>query len=190
MKTYLNVVRLRFHHGERYRAHQQIDTLMQEKMQLRSGYSWRIVPFPTSLEHSLVQIRTAIPLSMPGEVQEEILLKDGDIVTFQCAFNSEIREFVAAINRKVARFGTDEEVQRKFAYVASQSGLTLLGMEQIEESQFVIKKPKTKQFTLGHRHYSVTAKLIDATAFEIAFTEGLGKKRMFGFGFIENLGVI
>lgn len=188
MKTYLSTIRLRFEESERYKAHQQIDTLIQEKIGARSAYSWRIAPFPNTPQHSLVQIRSAAKLQLPGEVEETYNFSAGDTVSFRCAFNSEIREIINGGKRK-ERIGSLEEVLAKLNSVAEKNGIAILAAEQIADAIYEIKKKGT-QFILGHRYLSVIAQVNEPALFEIAISEGLGKKRMFGFGFIESAEVL
>lgn len=188
MKAFLNTIKLRVPAHERYRAHQQIDTLVQERLSVRFPYSWKIQPFPGIDHYSLVQIVSASKLDLPGEKALNYDFSDGDLVSFECQFNSEFRERTQPnqVNR-TARIGTEDEVLGLLKSAGLKNGFEVIAAEQIDEASYRIKKQGVKPFILGHRHLSIVAKIISKEAFEVAITEGIGKKRMFGFGLIDKL---
>lgn len=191
MKIYSNILKLRLPADDRYRAHQQIDTLIQERLGIKLPYSWRIGPFPSADQHSLVQIKSGSPLGLPGEVVHELSFSQGSLVSFECEFNSEIRlPLQDGQRRRAGKHGSADEVLAILKKSATKNGFEVLDAEPMGESRFKIKKPKIPAFTLGHHQFSVVAKISDPSLFERAITEGIGKKRMFGFGFVHNLVVI
>jgi hypothetical protein len=191
MKIYTNILKLRLPADERYKAHQQIDTLIQERLSIKLPYSWRINPFPGAEQYSLVQIKSGSPLGLPGEVAHEQSFTNGALVSFSCELNSEIRlPLKEGQKRPSGKHGSLDEVLALLNKIAPKNGFEVIAAEPIDEALFKIKKPKLPVFTLGHHQLSIVAKIIDHTLFEIAATEGIGKKRMFGFGLIHNLAVI
>lgn len=191
MNAYENMFKLRLPSDDRYRAHQQVDTLIQERLGIKLPYTWRISPFPSAAQHSLVQIVSGFSLGLPGESVTEYSFKNGSIVRFECEFNSEIMlPLKDGQRRRSGKHGSFDEVLPVFAKTSEKNGLGLLAVEPIDEEKYQIKKPKTPKFTLGCQRISVVAKVNDPFLFEKAVAEGIGKKRMFGFGMIYNLGVI
>lgn len=188
MKYYRNALKLRMNHYERYQAHQQIDTLIQEKLAIKLPYSWDISRFPDAEQHSLVLLRSPVRLNLPCEKEDSLDLKVKDLVSFTCRFCSEIRKYVG--DKRVAGIGAENEVVDNFTKSAEKNGLSVLTSVVTDQSIYKIKKPRTPHFSLGEMALSVIAQVEDVSLFERAFVEGLGKKRMFGFGFIHNFEVL
>lgn len=191
MKIYTNILKLRLPADERYKAHQQIDTLIQERLSIKLPYSWRISPFPSADHYSLVQIKSGSPLGLAGEAFHEQSFVSGALVSFSCELNSEIRQpLKEGQKRPSGKHGSTEEVLALLTKIAPKNGFEVVAVEPIDEALFKIKKPNIPAFTLGHHQLAIVAKVIDPQLFEIAVTEGIGKKRMFGFGMIHNLAVL
>lgn len=80
MMFYHNTFRIRIPHSDIYRIHQHLDFYIQEKAGLKIPYSFKIIP--RSANGSAILLRTALPLTLPGEETKEIHLKTGDTVSF------------------------------------------------------------------------------------------------------------
>lgn len=192
MRYYENTLRLRVDAKEKYRAHQLIDTLMQERLQIRLPYSWRAIPFPGAEHYSAVQIRSSVATGLPGEKEHEITFNNGDIMQFSCNLCSVIREYSyeGEKERRTERTGNTEEVIAKLKRHAERFGIDVLSCVEESEAMFHIKKPNKPVFKLGHKEMSVIARVTDAGLVEKTIIEGIGNKRIFGFGYIWALEVL
>ena len=185
MKYFENSMKLRMLAKERYKAHQQIDTFIQERLGLKLPYSWSVLPFPGAEHYSLIQVRSAFAMKVPGEKVRELVMQEGQIIAFQCNFCSEIRYTVGEV--KKARIGTTEEVEEKLKRTADKNGLQIISCTGMDSAIFDIKKPKNSRFVLGEETFSVVAMVTDVSLAEKVVVEGLGVKKMFGFGFLSHI---
>lgn len=186
MIYYLNTFKLKKPYSERYLAHQQVDLLMQERLSMRFAYSWSMAPHPVTMEHTLIQTSTSVPLNLPGEKQLTISPRTGDTIVFQCQFNGTIRITDPKDNRrKRDRVGTPDVVLDLFHKTALKNGFEATSVAIVKQSEAKIAKKNNHPFTLGLFDLVVTAKIIDPNAFEIAVVEGIGLKRTFGCGQIQ-----
>lgn len=192
MRYFENTLRLRIDPKEKYKAHQAVDTLMQEKLQIRLPYSWRSVPYPGAEHYSAVQIRTSVPTGLPGEIERTLMLGHGDILQFRCNICSVVRERVyeGDKERRRDRTGSTEAVMVKMKQHGERNGLDVLSSVFEDDALFDIKKPKKPTFVLGHKELSVIARVKDPAMAERAVIEGLGNKRIFGFGYLWQLEVL
>lgn len=185
MRYFENVMQLRLNAAHRYKAHQQIDTFIQERLAIKMPYSWHIAAFPGAGHYSLVRIKSAFPMQIPGELPKECSITAGQLLTFQCNFCSEIRFQDGEKTR--AKTGTVEEVEAKLIKVGLKNGLDIFSSTAIEQSVFEIKKPNHPKFNLGEVVFSVMARVADVSLAEQVLVNGLGNKKMFGFGFVSDL---
>lgn len=185
MRYFENAMQLRLNANHRYKAHQQIDTFIQERLAIKMPYSWHISPFPGADHYSLVRVKSAFPMQIPGELAKECSINTGQLLTFQCNFCSEIR--VQEGEKTKAKTGSIEEVEARLIKVALKNGLDICSVTPIEQSVFEIKKPNNPKFNLGEVVFSVMARVVDVSLAEQVLVNGLGHKKMFGFGFISNL---
>jgi hypothetical protein len=192
MEYFENTLKLRLSHTEKYKAHQQIDTLIQERLAIKFPYSWRALPYPGAEHYSAVQIRSGVKLGLPGERTKSISINTGDILQFSCNFCSLVRPYVGEGDerRRVERHGSTEEVASKLINAGARAGIAILSTDLIGEQSFRIAKPKNPTFVLGHKEFSVISRVTDVALAEQAIVDGLGKKRIFGFGFVSGLEVI
>ncbi len=191
MHYFESAIRLRFEHHERYRAHQQIDTLFQERLGSQLPYSWCLLPYPNERTHSLARIRSSVMTNLPGERCVELIIQAGDYIKFRCNYCSEILKVVTPGSSKQTGFiGTEEEVVPKLVAAGLRNGIEVLSTEVLSRDVFKIKKPKNPPFSLGQIEFIVVAKVVDPALTEIMITNGFGKKRMFGFGFVSSIEVL
>lgn len=190
MRYYENTLRLRVDAKEKYRAHQLIDTLMQERLEIKFPYSWRAIPFPGAEHYSAVQIRSSVATGLPGEKELNLTFKDGDIVQFTCNMCSVIRVRVNGNEKQFDRTGSTEEVDAKLKKSAERFGFDVLSCVEENEAMFNIKKPNKPIFKLGQKELSVIARVVDVGLAEKTLIEGIGNKRIFGFGYIWGLEVL
>ncbi|WP_445766772.1 type I-E CRISPR-associated protein Cas6/Cse3/CasE [Rheinheimera sp.] len=190
MRYFENTLRLRIDPKEKYKAHQLIDTLMQERLQIKLPYSWRSVPYPGAEHYSAVQIRSSVATGLPGEKELSISFKSGDIVQFTCNLCSVIRVRVNEDKKQHERIGSSEQVVAKLKKHAARFGLEVLSCVEESDEPFNIKKPKNAVILLGQRELSVVARILDVSLAEKTLIEGIGNKRIFGFGYIWGLEVL
>lgn len=183
MRFYENMIKVRVSAKERYKIHQLVDTLVQERLNVRFPYSFLITPFPNAEQHTLIRIRSSVSFGIAGEVAKEISFKNDDPIEFICKINDE------KCDDGKYRHRTDEEVEYYVKKNAAKHGFSVVSIDINERQQFQMNKPSTKKFTLGHAEVSVVATISDPALFETSYVEGLGKKRMFGFGYVEDLKV-
>jgi hypothetical protein len=185
MKYYENAIQLRLKAAHRYKAHQQIDSFIQERLSIKMPYSWTITPYPGIEHYSFVRIRSLFPMQIPGETLKECHITAGQLLMFQCNFCSEIRYFDG--EKTKAKTGTIEEVELRLKKVALKNGFEIISLTFVEQSLYEIRKPNHPKFSLGEMVFSIMARVVDASLAEQALVNGLGTKRMFGFGFVSAL---
>lgn len=80
MIYYDNAFRLRIRHTSVYQIHQHLDFFMQERKGEKLPYSFKI--FPGTGDDSLLLVRTATALELPGEKKRELILSEGHEIKF------------------------------------------------------------------------------------------------------------
>lgn len=192
MRYYENTLRLRVDAKEKYRAHQLIDTLMQERLQIKFPYSWRSMPFPGAENYSAVQIRSSVATGLPGEKELNFTVENGDIMQFSCNMSSIIRtyKYEGGKEKRLEHTGSTDEVIAKLKKHAARFGFDVLSCVEESDAMFHIKKPNKPVFKLGHKELSVIVRVTDAGMAEKTIIEGIGNKRIFGFGYIWSLEVL
>jgi len=190
MQYFDNTFKLRLSHADKYKAHQAVDTLVQERLNIKLPYSWRAVPYPGAEHYSIVQLRSSVQMKLPGEREVALSLSQGALLQFRCNICSMIRVYEGKTGKRIGRIGSTQEVIDKLKSTAEKSGFELLTATEEQEQIFKIIKPQNRPFTLGHRELLMLVRVNDVALTEKAIVEGLGSKRIFGFGYLSDIEVL
>lgn len=171
-----------------YVAHQRLDYLLQEKLQCKLPYSWKRSIYPDEPSSTLVSLRTATPLNLPGEKPHEMSLRLGDILLCNTLFCFQRKEAVTtAAGQKVRSIPLDADalpavLQRQ----CEKFGLRLQSHSAGEAFKEHYQK-KRHQFFMKVFPVSLVLEVFDVALAEEAIAYGIGHKRVFGYGQLTDM---
>ncbi|ELW2865787.1 type I-E CRISPR-associated protein Cas6/Cse3/CasE [Salmonella enterica] len=184
MIFYENALRMRIPHHDIYRIHQNLDFFIQEKCRVRMPYSFKIMPVSAGSNEAAVFFRTIQPLALPGERKKDVLLKMGDITCFTTSLA--VIQHRAEGNKQMTL--PSEQIEGYARRRLEGAGFHVQTLVIDETNNVIVKSRKTKRdpsilipAAVIHTACSVTS----VEEAEKALVYGIGKKRIFGFGFLE-----
>ncbi|EDQ7228050.1 type I-E CRISPR-associated protein Cas6/Cse3/CasE [Salmonella enterica subsp. enterica] len=182
MIFYENALRIRIPHEEIYRIHQHLDFFIQEEARVKTPYSFKIMP--GFANDASVFVRTVQPLHLSGERKQEIFLKNTDTIRFST--------MLAVIQRSMTgNRQTTQPPDKRDGYVRKclfHAGFSIQSLRVDEPKKVIVKNRETKHGPSILIPASVIYAdcTIDSVAeAEKALVYGIGKKRIFGFGFLQ-----
>ncbi|EBZ5771629.1 type I-E CRISPR-associated protein Cas6/Cse3/CasE [Salmonella enterica subsp. enterica serovar Redlands] len=179
MIFYENALRMRFPHDEIYRIHQHLDTYIQEHAGIKTPYSFKIVPGFAS--DSAILLRTVQPLNLPGERKHEILLKKEDVVQFSTTLAVMQREMTGNRRRQITP--PPERLKEYISNRLVQAGFSVTSLVVGEPENVIIKK-RGRPILIPSTVLCATCAIRSVEEAEKALVYGVGRKRIFGFGFL------
>ncbi|WP_042857923.1 type I-E CRISPR-associated protein Cas6/Cse3/CasE [Dickeya sp. NCPPB 3274] len=180
MIYYDNALRLRLPHNEIYRIHQNLDFFIQEKLNIKTPYSFKSTP--GTANDTLILIRTAQSLSLPGEVKKSINISEGDELEFISTMAVVKRENQGERKREVQP--TPEELDHYVQGRIERSGFSVHFLNVSKSEIYSIKKPGTK-ILIPASIVKSRCKVNSVELAENSIVYGIGRKRVFGFGFLS-----
>lgn len=167
-----------------YRIHQQIDTLMQEGFDYRLPYCWHHQPsvIPGASE---VLVRTAIPVTLPGQHMTELTLAEDMDLSFS------VRMFGASkLSAGGMRESTKEDHLRRLPSSLKMAGFELICATFGSTETFFVHKPGVKPFPLPGHDAVLTVTITDVALASQALVHGIGRRKVFGCGMLRDIEVI
>ncbi|EKT1261146.1 type I-E CRISPR-associated protein Cas6/Cse3/CasE [Salmonella enterica] len=184
MIFYENALRLRIPYHDIYRIHQNLDFFIQEKCRVRMPYSFKIMPASAGSNDAAVFFRTMQSLALPGERKKDVLLKTGDIARFTTSL-AVIQHRIEGNKQITLPPERIEEYARKRLEGAGFRVQTLVADET---HNVIVKSRKTTRgpsILIPAAVIHTTCSVTSVEEAEKALVYGIGKKRIFGFGFLE-----
>lgn len=186
MIYYENALRMRIPYQNIYQIHQHLDFFIQEECRIKTPYSFKIVP---GRENDVaVLLRSVQPLKQAGERKQEIFLKADDIARFTTML-AVIRHTMEG-NKQTTL--PPEQVEGYVRRCLEHAGFSIQSLLVDESENVIVKSRKTKRdpsILIPASVIHVTAVITDVGEAEKALVYGIGKKRIFGFGFLEGFRV-
>lgn len=191
MKYYECALRFRIPPGDVYGIHQQLDRIVQERSGVRLPYAF--YSRKQSASDTQVVLRTAITLGVPGEVMKEITFEPGQKIRICGSLATIRREETDGRKREVCP--PAHELPEFINYHLERAGVNCQQMSIVRSTRFHIIKPgKTEdsyhKIIIPMSQYEAECKVEDVGALEQAFVFGIGRKRIFGFGYMNSIAVI
>ena len=178
MNFYDNMFKVRLPSTQVYQLHQQIDTLIQEGRQSKLAYSCHFEPIPNT-EQTLVQVRSAVALKLPGEKEVICNLKEGQNIAWQmnlCSLLSRGDKYHDCIDEQ-------EAIEKLITPRLARAGFELVRADLVQHQiMHGIKKKRGRAFFIPYWECAVEAVVRDVVEAEQAMVYGIGKKRIFGLG--------
>lgn len=179
MIFYENVLCMRISHHDIYRIHQRLDTHIQERARIKTLYSFKIVPGFAS--DSAILLRTVQPMDLPGERKTEIFLKEGDNVQFSTTLAVMQREMSNDRRRQITP--PPERLEEYIRNRLANAGFSVTSLVTDEPENIIIKK-RDRPILIPATFLSATCTINSVEEAEKALVYGVGRKRIFGFGFL------
>ncbi|EOF6573148.1 type I-E CRISPR-associated protein Cas6/Cse3/CasE [Salmonella enterica] len=184
MIFYNNVFRMRIPCYEIYKIHQYLDFFIQERSRIKIPYSFKVMP--GSGNDSCILLRTSQPLSLPGEQMKEIYFKQGDNVCFMTTMAVIRHDVVDGKKRQI----TPSPAQREDDIHARlvRAGFSVQSLEVGEPEKIIVRKEASRHScpilvpVCAIRAACTVSAAVEA---EKALVYGIGRKRIFGFGFLK-----
>ncbi|EBZ5774915.1 hypothetical protein ACR20V_002512 [Salmonella enterica] len=183
MVFYDNALRMRIHHSEIYKIHQHLDCFIQEKACVKTPYSFKIIP--ETIHDSSILLRTAQPLNLPGEQAKEICLHVGDTLRFITTLAVIRHEIVDGRKKQITP--PPEQLESYIHMRLMRAGFGIQSLIVGEPDNIIVRKNRKKQ----DKPVLVPASVIHATCLvniveeaEKSLVYGIGRKRIFGFGYL------
>lgn len=183
MKYYESTLRLRIPSSDLYGIHQHLDFFIQEQSMAKLPYSFTIQPGTGN--DSLILLRTAQPIGVPGEKHRSVAFSEGEAITLSGTIAAVRRETVNGRKREVTP--PRDELNAFVEYRLERAGFSPHHVGVYETKKLVVQKPDT-HVNKGHRivipatEFLATGKVTSVEEFEKAFVFGVGRKRIFGVG--------
>ncbi len=166
-----------------YNVHCQVEKLLVEGAQINTPFAYTFVLNNASHSASTL-IRTVEATNLPGERRRKVSFKCGQQISFVVALHtSKSVNAKGERTRSVAITDPDEQV-KKLEAISTKNGFKVLDAQVIDNHSLFIKKGRQPGFWLAGAKLMVQAEIIDPVLFEVAFAEGIGSKKSFGFGLI------
>ncbi|EKR5521794.1 MULTISPECIES: type I-E CRISPR-associated protein Cas6/Cse3/CasE [Klebsiella] len=187
MIYYDNAFRLRIRHTSVYQIHQHLDFFMQERKGEKLPYSFKI--FPGTGDDSLLLVRTATALELPGEKKRELILSEGHEIKFITSM-AIFHKGTKSEGRGRRQFAPSDEASYQLA-------LTKLAKAGFKPGQIAVSGPKIVHIDKGNagRGFTLPVFTVQGTAIisnqqeaEVGIVYGVGPKRVFGCGFMHLAG--
>lgn len=171
-----------------YIAHQRLDYLLQERLKCKLPYSWKRSIFPDEPNNTLVSLRTATPLNLPGEKAHELSLKVSDVLLCNTHFCFQRKETV-----------TTQDGEKVRTVPLDADALPDILQRQCEKFGFRLHShsagPAYKEHFQKKRHkffmkvfpVSLVLEVVDIALAEEAIAYGIGHKRVFGYGQLTDM---
>ncbi|MFQ2915962.1 hypothetical protein ACK300_12535 [Aeromonas caviae] len=172
-----------------YLVHQRLDFLLQERLGNKLPYGWRRRAHPSVPTDSLIYLRTATPLNLPGEQRHELALKPGDVVMANVDLCVPVTVSSGDSNKKRHVPLTDENLPHVLARHCEKNGLHLQSHAASPQYREHYGK-KGQRFFLCCNPLSLIAEVQDVALTEQAIVYGIGLKRVFGYGLLSDLEVL
>ncbi|TKV05703.1 type I-E CRISPR-associated protein Cas6/Cse3/CasE [Citrobacter sp. wls619] len=183
-----NTFLIRVPHYEVYKIHQHLDYFIQEKCRVKIPYSFKAAPGTGS--DTCIQLRTAQPLALPGEQTREIYLQAGDTVRFTTAL-AVIRHFI--VDGKKRQITPSPAEREGYIYTRlAKAGFSVQSLTAGEPENVIVRKNvsvNASPILIPVSAIRVTCTVSQAGEAEKALVYGIGRKRIFGFGFLASFSV-
>lgn len=183
MKYYESKLRLRIPSSDVYGIHQHLDFFIQEQSKAKLPYSFNIQPGTGN--DSLILLRTAQPIGVPGEQHHSVTFAEGEVVTLNGTMAAVRRETVNGRKRELTP--PRDELGAFIEYRLERAGFSPHHVGVYETVKLIVQKPDSHR-NKGHRivipatEFLATGKVTSVEEFEKAFVFGVGRKRIFGVG--------
>ena len=184
MIFYNNTFRIKIPNSDIYRIHQHLDFYIQEKAGLKIPYSFKIIP--GSANDSAILLRTALPLALPGEEIKEIHLKTGDTVSFATTLAVIRHEIVAGKKKQMTP--PPERLEEYIHARLARAGFTVQSLVAGQPENIIVRKYSSERMTpvlVPVSAIRATCVISSVAEAEKALVYGIGRKRIFGFGFLK-----
>lgn len=188
MIFYHNVFRMKIPCYEIYKIHQHLDFFIQEKSRIKTPYSFKIMPGSGS--DSGILLRTSQPLSLPGEQMKEIYLQPGDTVRFMTTIAVIRHDVVNGKKRQITP--SPEQREEDIHARLVKAGFNIQSLEVGEPEKVIIRKASSRSFCsilIPVCAIRATCTVSAVGEVEKALVYGIGRKRVFGFGFLKPFSV-
>lgn len=188
MNFYQSIVGVRKPFFDRYAVHQQVDYLCQEIARNRLPYSFYVQASHKGSFYSDVMVRSLCPLNMPGETRFDCSFSPGQRIVLSLELMVENR--VVVDGKQTVVPATEKSAQDLTTSLFSKNGFKVHNIHQEGEmSLFKIDKPgkSNKLFYLPAINYLVDVEVEEVGLAERAWINGIGRKRIFGFGMLREL---
>ncbi|HCU0295891.1 TPA: type I-E CRISPR-associated protein Cas6/Cse3/CasE [Citrobacter sedlakii] len=179
MIYYENALRMRLPHYDIYRIHQYLDTHIQVHAGIKNPYSFKIVPGFAS--DSAILLRTVQPLNLPGERKHEVFLNKKDIVQFSTSLAVMQREMADGRRRQITP--PPERLEEYIHNRLVNAGFSVISLVTGEPENVIIKK-RDRPILIPAADLHATCTINSVEEAEKALVYGVGRKRIFGFGFL------
>lgn len=179
MIYYENALRMRLPHDDIYRIHQLLDTHIQEHTGIKTPYSFKIVPEFAS--DSAILLRTVQPMNLPGERKHEIFLKRENIVQFSTTLAVMQREMTGDRRRQITP--PPERLEEYIRNHLTNAGFSIISLIAGEPENIIVKK-RGRPILIPAVALHTTCTVNSVEEAEKALVYGIGRKRIFGFGFL------
>lgn len=160
-----------------YRVHCFSEDIVIEQAKVNSPYSYS---YKADLlnNQAIILLRSSSSLELPGERNKELILANNDQVTFIVELHTSKKSTTTG---KVTAVTDEVERVQKLVNISLKNGFEVISAQQIDDCSKKLKKG-INSFSLAGGKLYVEAKIHDKSLFEVAFVNGIGKKRNFGFG--------
>ncbi|WP_170974419.1 type I-E CRISPR-associated protein Cas6/Cse3/CasE [Citrobacter sp. wls619] len=155
---------------------------------MKIPYSFKAAPGTGS--DTCIQLRTAQPLALPGEQTREIYLQAGDTVRFTTAL-AVIRHFI--VDGKKRQITPSPAEREGYIYTRlAKAGFSVQSLTAGEPENVIVRKNvsvNASPILIPVSAIRVTCTVSQAGEAEKALVYGIGRKRIFGFGFLASFSV-
>ncbi|MEM0550160.1 MULTISPECIES: hypothetical protein [Aeromonas] len=171
-----------------YVAHQRIDFLLQETLKSKLPYSWKRVAHPDELNSTLVYLRTAAPLNLPGEKAREMSLRVGDMLLCHTNFCFQRKETVTTPKGPKDRaVPLEADALPEVLHRQCEKAGLLLHSHSAGTAYREHYQKKRHKFFLKVFPVSLVVEIRDVSLAEQAIAYGIGHKRVFGYGQLTDM---
>lgn len=201
MQYFQTISRLDAPEHDRMLVHKRLDIYLREQFlgtgatpemtdipELVPTYSFHLIP--QTPERSVIMLRSATPMNLPGEKAFNINLAAGDVMDINvllCAHSSKARRHKDIVYDPSY---IDNHIQKRLAMagfepVSADPRSMLIGSPK----RYLMKKVRNargKAFSLYGYQLSGKVKVIDHELAAAHFISGIGQKNAYGFGMIMN----
>lgn len=191
VKYFECALRFRIAPGDVYGIHQQLDKVVQERSGSRLPYTF--YSRKQSASDTQVVLRTAVALGLPGEVMKEIMFVSGQKIRI-CGSLATIRREEAG-GRKREICPPAHELPDYIHYHLERDGVICGRLRIVRSTKFHIIKPgsvgrTSHKIIVPMSQYDAECVIEDVGALEQAYAFGIGRKRIFGFGYMNSIEVL
>lgn len=169
-----------------YRIHQQLDNLMRQGMCYALPYCWHHQSSSVA-GSSDVLIRSATPLTLPGQKVTQIELEKGMDITFTARVYAAV---ALPHSNKGTRDATWEETLHRLPKSLPRAGFELLCATLIGSEKYTVTKKGMKRFFIPAQEVAFTVTVQDVALAEQALVYGIGKRKAFGCGLLRDIEVL